>query len=93
MAYDKANGVLAAVVGGRPPFTVGAPMDLPEGLETETWTWDGTVWSQQPAASPPQGGLMCFDESKDEIVLFDAADTWTEDGSTWTEATIPPALS
>src|SRR5205807_121344 len=61
----------------------------------DTWTWDGSNWTQQrPATSPPKrfGAVMTYDVARDRVVLFggqqgaDAAflgDTWTWDGRTW----------
>jgi hypothetical protein len=82
-AFDQAHGVL--VVFG-----------LRYGGILETWTWDGTRWSQQrPAASPPgrSGGSMGYDPVSKRILLFGGhrddtgmlGDTWLWDGSNWTE--------
>ena len=65
----------------------------------DTWTWDGTVWTQQfPAVSPParyfdtQG--MAYDAATQSVLLFGGGnsasalgDTWTWDGAakTWTQ--------
>ncbi len=71
----------------------------------DTWTWDGSAWTQQhPATSPParSGAVMAYDPATNTTVLFggsqasgpDLADTWTWDGSAWTQqhpATSPPA--
>lgn len=61
----------------------------------DTWSWDGTKWTQHfPETSPPgrQFGAMAFDPSTNQIVLFGGAgnsgnlgDTWTWDGTNWTE--------
>ncbi len=72
-------------------------------LLDDTWTWDGTDWTEQhPAISPPArfasamatlgGGVVLFGGSggKDAVL----ADTWTWDGTAWTEqhpAVSPPA--
>jgi hypothetical protein len=70
----------------------------------DTWTWDGSGWTQRhPTASPhpSYGTSMAFDEANHEVVLFGGiADhivsnqTWTWDGTNWTQrhpATSPPA--
>jgi hypothetical protein len=73
----------------------------------DTWTWDGTTWTQQhPATSPParQEMGMSYDTAQSDVVLFGGEgqdngnvldDTWTWDGTDWTQefpATSPPAL-
>jgi hypothetical protein len=61
----------------------------------DTWTWDGTTWTQQhPAASPPgvAAASMAYDAASSTVVLFggdgsrfrNLAGTWTWDGTTWT---------
>jgi Galactose oxidase, central domain len=66
------------------------------GFLNDTWTWDGTNWSQQnPATSPPgrDGFPLAYDAGHQNILLFggqpapgaDMADTWTWDGSNWTQ--------
>jgi len=66
----------------------------------DTWTWDGSTWTQQhPALSPPvRGGggtsIMTYDAARHVVVLFGGidyrnqtySDTWTWDGSSWTRA-------
>jgi hypothetical protein len=60
----------------------------------DTWTWDGTTWTQQrPATSPPArfDGAMAYDVITGTAVLFggtDSAgsllgDTWTWNGTNW----------
>src|SRR5487761_1470297 len=69
----------------------------------DTWTWDGTTWTQQhPATSPLVRYLasMTYDAATSTAVLFggsssspNLADTWTWDDTTWTQqhpATSPP---
>src|SRR5215813_5883598 len=87
MAYDAATGT--DVLFGSDPG--------------QTWTWNGTTWTQQaPAASPPARYLasMAYDAATGTVVLFGGIghrlfdDTWTWDGTTWTKqapATRPPA--
>jgi hypothetical protein len=72
----------------------------------DTWTWNGTTWTQQaPAASPPAryGASMAYDAATGTAVLFGGdnqkgcaqlGDTWSWDGTTWTQqapAASPPA--
>jgi hypothetical protein len=68
----------------------------------DTWTWDGTTWTQQfPPVSPsPRVTSMAYDGATKTSVLFggtgsagSVADTWAWDGvaKSWTELT--PAAS
>jgi hypothetical protein len=57
----------------------------------ETWTWDGTTWSELQARSglPAYSGLhMAYDAATKSIVLvlhtLRGLETWTWSGSTWT---------
>ena len=73
---------------------------------SDTWTWDGTTWTEQhPAHSPsPRRSLgMAYDAFRRQVVLFggydgsgDRDDTWIWDGEDWTEqhpAHTPPSNS
>jgi hypothetical protein len=75
MAYDAARGQV--VLFGAAP-----------GLTSDTWTWDGTDWTQHfPAHSPSGRALMgmAYDAARDRVVLFGGTigssvyvgDTWT----------------
>jgi galactose oxidase-like protein len=79
MAYDAATGT-AVLFGGLRTST-----GLPFG---DTWTWDGTDWTQQaPPAHPAarQGPAMAYDAATSTAVLFGGTghtgnsfhDTWT----------------
>jgi trimeric autotransporter adhesin len=67
----------------------------------DTWTWDGTTWTQQtPATSPPARAGATMEYYDGQVVLFGGFngstyfnDTWTWDGTTWTQdtGTNPPA--
>src|SRR5207247_2076587 len=73
------------------------------GALRDTWTWDGTTWTQQHPATSPAGRVvmgMAYDAAHGDIVLFggyngsDLFDTWTWDGTAWTlqhPATSPSA--
>jgi ASPM-SPD-2-Hydin domain-containing protein/galactose oxidase-like protein len=53
----------------------------------DTWTWDGTNWTQQlPATSPPTTTLpgMTYDEARSQIVLFGGSNGNSFVKSTWT---------
>jgi hypothetical protein len=61
-------------------------------LHHDTWTWDGTGWTQQHPAHSPSARTdagMAYDVREGTIVLFGGdpgptGDTWTWDGSDWT---------
>jgi hypothetical protein len=97
MAYDAATKTV--VLFG------GVSAADPNGLN-DTWTWNGTTWTEQhPATSPPARywATMAYDTATKTVVLFGGVnladpsglnDTWTWNGTTWTEqhpATSPPA--
>ncbi len=97
MAYDAATSNVVLFGGNDSNFNTHALND--------TWTWDGTTWTQQhPATSPPARGsaVMAYDAATSNAVLFSGVnsnvtqvfnDTWTWDGTTWTQqhpATSPP---
>ncbi len=100
MAYDAETGNMVIFGGytGPPNYNV-----------NDTWTWDGTNWTQQfPASSPAPrtGATLAYDASEGNIVLFGGfdeagtnelfADTWTWDGTNWTQQsplTSPPGRS
>jgi hypothetical protein len=73
LAYDPEASKVVLFSG------VGAPAD--------TWTWDGTNWTEQhPAQSPParQGAALAYESDHGYTVLFggfsstatNLADTW-----------------
>ena len=95
MAFDSATGKIVLFGGD----SNSSPRFL-----NDTWTYDGTNWTQQTTAtSPPTryGASMAFDSATGKIVLFGGyndsgffSDTWTYDGTNWTQqttATSPPA--
>jgi hypothetical protein len=62
----------------------------------DTWTWDGTSWTERHPAHAPSARRshgMVYDAARREVVLFGGtpdgiitlADTWTWDGTDWTE--------
>jgi hypothetical protein len=72
----------------------------------DTWTWDGTTWTQlSPTHSPDarENHAMAYDSIRGKTVLFGGTDdtgtlgdTWEWDGIDWTQrtpTTNPPAQS
>ncbi len=68
----------------------------------DTWTWDGTTWTQAtPATSPPARAGATMEYYDGDVFLFGGYngtsyldDTWMWDGTNWTEqspTTSPPA--
>ncbi len=97
MAYDPATGDMVLFGGDELSGGSGTPL-------ADTWTWDGTTWTEQfPSASPPAlyGASLAYDQATGDLVLFggissngDMAETWTWNGLTWTQllpADSPPA--
>ena len=88
MAYDGAAGNVVLFGGCTNNSTACTYLN-------DTWTWDGTTWTQQfPSVSPsPRVSYMAYDEATKTVVLFGGnngagalGDTWTWDGvaKTWT---------
>jgi hypothetical protein len=95
MAYDS-NHQRVVLFGGH-------NSDHPGGLD-DTWTWDGSDWTQKsPHHSPPKrtAAAFAYDPATGTAVLFGGCckllgDTWTWDGSDWTHEDPkhnPPARS
>lgn len=58
---------------------------------SDTWTWDGSSWTQRHGPAPPGGPTTIgFDAANGQMVLVQAplgstaASSWTWDGSNWT---------
>ena len=92
MAFDPATGQLLLFGGSATTGT---------GFSNQTWTWNGTNWTQlHPAASPPgrEDQQMAYDAATRTVILFAGFhgtgywdDTWSWNGSTWTQ--LSPATS
>jgi hypothetical protein len=95
MAYDPLSDQLV-MFGG---FS-----DIDVTYFGDTWTWDGTNWTEQhPDESPPAGygPSMVYDVATDQVLLYGGTDdrgasnqTWSWDGANWTRlrpATTPPS--
>jgi hypothetical protein len=92
-------GSSKVVLFGGQPLTGGGELD-------DTWLFDGTTWSQFPAASPPARiqATMARLGAQSNVVLFGGAgngstglaDTWIFDGTVWAEVAAsgsPPGRS
>ena len=95
IAYDESRAV-TILFGGEGEIV---------RFRDETWEWNGERWRQRfPARYPSlrSGHAMCYDSTRDKIVLFggyggtpsgNLADTWEWDGATWTQITTTTAPS
>lgn len=92
MAYDPQVGNLV-LFGGCVP---GAPT-----VDGDTWTWNGTTWTQQNPTSSPSARCesgTAYDGYTQTVVLFGGGngttnlnDTWTWNGTNWTQ--VAPSVS
>lgn len=88
MAYDP-SGNKVLLFGGQYDNDTGTLSSY-----GDTWTWDGTDWTQlQPASSPPGRAFtaMEYDPQSQKVILHagdsssvTSDDTWEWDGSDWT---------
>jgi cysteine-rich repeat protein len=91
LAYDTRHHV-TVMFGGATGFSVITTYN-------DTWTWNGTTWSQQLVANPPApryNGGFAYDTARGVAVLFGGqdtsavfGDTWEWDGTTWTQRMVP----
>lgn len=81
LAYDSRRGVVV-LFGGYDA----------NGLDGETWEWDGETWTLRSAdgPNPREGHRLCYDSVRGVTILLGGytddynAETWEWDGSTWT---------
>ena len=92
MVFDPASNQLLLFGGSATTGT---------GFSNQTWTWNGSNWTQlHPAASPPgrEDQQMAYDAATKTVILFAGFhgtgywdDTWSWNGTTWTK--LSPATS
>jgi len=85
ISYDSRRGVTVLFGGfGRSPSV---------GVLSDTWEWDGTIWTRRATTGPPprQANGLTYDARRGVTVLFGGmsasaplGDTWEWDGTTWT---------
>ena len=90
MAYDAARGNIVLFGGTNSTHS---------NVLADTWTWNGTTWTQKsPATSPPAREFfaLAYDAATSNVVLFGGdnansftgtsnfSDTWTWNGTNWT---------
>lgn len=89
MVYDPSRGNIV-MFGGN---TGGA-----SGFSSQTWTYDGTTWTQRSPAHVPgsrYGAAMAYDSVRNVVVMFggfvqtgsDNGEGWEWDGTDWTQRT------
>ena len=84
MAYDAATGNVVLFGGEQVGTSSGIPL-------TDTWTWNGTNWTElHPATSPTARYLaqMAYDPATGNVVLFGGTDgyskpMWIWNGTNW----------
>lgn len=95
MVFDPSRGETLLFSGGR--------LVAPFGAYQDTWTFDGSTWTQlAPAVSPPArpGGELVYDLWRGVVVLYGGtsaspiggsslSDTWEWNGVTWTQIATP----
>jgi hypothetical protein len=92
MVFDPATNQLLLFGGSATTGT---------GFSNQTWTWNGSNWTQlHPATSPPgrEDQQMAYDAATKTVILFAGFhgtgywdDTWSWNGTTWTQ--LNPATS
>jgi hypothetical protein len=97
LAYDPATRTVVLFGGLTGAFIPG--VTFPTWLG-DTWTWDGSHWTQQiPAHSPdPRTTNMATDPANGDVLLQggtgvgfqNLTDTWTWDGKDWTKQPTDP---
>ena len=86
MVFDPATSQLLLFGGSATTGT---------GFSNQTWTWNGSNWTQlHPATSPPgrEDQQMAYDAATQTVILFAGFhgtgywdDTWSWNGTTWTQ--------
>jgi hypothetical protein len=97
MTYDAVRHFVV-LFGGATSTVTG------QGYNSETWEWDGTLWTQRIVSGPVarKQHAMIYDSTNSRTVLFGGssginptthlADVWTWDGTAWTQDSSTDAL-
>jgi hypothetical protein len=99
MAYDESRHEVV-LFGGQNAVAPVAGQGLP--AMQDTWTWDGSTWTQQnPSSSPPAavGPILAFDAKLQRVVAVispsfgdSPTETWVWDGRNWAQLILNPAV-
>jgi len=92
MAFDEALGVIVMYGGSDvPDWAAEATVSPDIAISGDTWTWDGSDWTEQHPAHHPVlfGPSATYDYARHQIVLIgvtpaNTMQTWTYDGVDWT---------
>jgi hypothetical protein len=102
LAYDPSTKQVVMFGGAVAPCAV-SPTSQPTaapGAFADTWTWNGSIWSQQhPLTSPPAAGGACaaYDATTNQLIMYGGETpsagkptvyldaTWQWTGSAWTQ--------
>ncbi|HEX6393378.1 MAG TPA: hypothetical protein VFZ97_08045, partial [Acidimicrobiales bacterium] len=89
-SYDQAHGAVVVFGGASGPSGAPGTVQL-----ADTWTWNGSAWSQTPPTSGPAArsfAVMADDPIAGGVVLAGGSsggaplgDTWTWNGSGWSQ--------
>jgi Galactose oxidase, central domain len=88
----RAGAAMARVAGKLVLF--GGYIQGPAPVASDTWLWDGSLWTQvRPSTSPQARAGAAYGTVNGKFVLFGGfddqndvlGDTWSWDGSSWTE--------
>jgi len=85
MVFDTSTSAVM-VWGGCSNSGCGAPL-------SDTWTWNGTTWTQSTASGPPAGGCsncIAYHAATGKGILYGvspAGSTWAWNGSSWMNVT------
>ena len=96
MVYDEARGNVVLFGGAHTGYPDNPITTFPFPTFSDTWIWDGTVWTKVATNSPePRIDFgMAYDSVREKVVLFGGynfssstywASTWEWDGRSWTE--------
>jgi len=91
MAYDPATGLI--VLFGGEIWSTSCSCHV---YVNETWTWDGSTWTQQQPANSPSARVdsrIAYDSASGTLILFGGSsgssssltETWSWDGANWTQ--------
>jgi hypothetical protein len=93
LVFDAARNVVVMYGGRDVPDNAAAGRAGEGGITfaADTWTWDGSDWTQQYPAHHPVLFVpeMTYDYARNQILLLgfgqNGMETWTYDGSDWTQ--------
>lgn len=94
----RSNAAIAFDAARRETVLFGGLVGFNQSYSGETWTWDGSSWSQRLVTGPtPRAGhAMVYDSRRGVVVLFGGSgseaptiSTWEWDGASWAHRSTP----